>query len=101
MNSNRLGNCTATFSMTNRVVSGFVTCEERDNLNQTKEWLEEIKEDMISEGFEVREITFATGNRKPKFAGKTQSNSSSTKNLYQVAKIFVQNIQRKEDHYAN
>lgn len=101
MNSNRLGNCTATFSLTNRVVSGFVTCEERENLNQTKEWLEDIREDMISEGFEVREITFATGNRKPKFAGKTQSNPSSTKNLYQVAKIFVQNIQRKEDHYAN
>ena len=101
MNSERLGNCTGTFSIIDRRISGFVTCENAENLDQTKEWTKEIGDDLISAGFEVKELNFAIGKRRIKPAGVREENTGSTRDLYQAAKIFVQNIQRKEENYAD
>ena len=101
MNSERLGNCTGTFSIIDRRISGFVTCENTENLDQTKEWTKEIGDDLTSAGFEVKELNFAIGKRRMKPAGVREGNTGSTKDLYQAAKIFVQNIQRKEENYAD
>ena len=98
MDSKVLGQCSATFSLEDHTVRGFIT---QDQPSEAGEWMDELAKDLEAGGFTVKEMTFAQGTRHSRPIGGGGGDSASTQSLYQVAKIFVQNVQRKEEAYEN
>lgn len=100
MESEKLGTCKASFSVENRVVTGMITSEKEEDLKHTKDWFSLVMDDFQKAGFQVEQIHFVLGGRSGQFStgqANAGTEGTSTKALYQLAKIFVQNVQGKED----
>ena len=90
MQSDELGLLQASFTARDHKVSGFVTSEQQQTLQQAGEWMEEVKKNLTSQGFEVGEVAYAKGTREVPVG--LAENSSDTKDLYQIAKTFVKAV---------
>jgi hypothetical protein len=90
MQSEELGLLQASFSARGDKVSGFVTSEQQETLQQAGEMMTEVKKSLISQGFEVGDLSYAKGSREVPVG--MADDSVDTKNLYQIAKTFVKAV---------
>lgn len=97
MDSARLGIVQATFKVTKEQVSGFITSEEDDALEMSRELLTNFEKDLEMNGFTMDGGSFAKGRRNSFHSGNKIDETATNDRLYLVAKLFIQNVQRKED----
>lgn len=91
LNSETYGKMQATFKVTGDRVSGFVTCEQGQNISDLTK---NIEKDLEMNGFAMERMDVAKGTRHSFHVGNKEETTNSR--LYQVAKIVVTNVQRKE-----
>ena len=91
LNSEKFGKLQATFKVVENKVSGFVTCENEQDIS---ELTQDIEKDLEMNGFAMERMDVARGARHSFQAGDKEQTANSR--LYQVAKIVVTNVQRKE-----
>ena len=91
LHSHTFGKMQATFKVTGDRVSGFVTCEDGQDVS---ELTQNIEKDLEMNGFAMERMDVAKGARHSFHVGDKEKTANSR--LYQVAKIVVTNVQRKE-----
>lgn len=91
LHSHTFGKMQATFKVTGDRVSGFVTCEDGQDVS---ELTQNIEKDLEMNGFAMERMDVARGTRHSFHVGDKEKTANSR--LYQVAKIVVTNVQRKE-----
>ena len=91
LNSEKVGKIQATFKVVKDNVSGFVTCENEQDISGLTQ---NIEKDLEMNGFAMERMDVARGARHSFQAGDKEQTANSR--LYQVAKIVVTNVQRKE-----
>lgn len=91
LHSDTFGKMQATFKVTGDRVSGFVTCEDGQDVS---ELTQNIEKDLEMNGFAMERMDVAKGARHSFHVGDKEKTANSR--LYQVAKIVVTNVQRKE-----
>lgn len=94
MNSRHYGKLQASFKVAGDRVSGFVTGEETDASQKIAELVQEIEKDLEMNGFAMERMDVAKGTRHSFHVGDKKE--TTNRKLYQVAKIVVRNVQRKE-----
>lgn len=87
----------ATFKVAGEKVSGFVTGEEDDVLSAAEEILQGFEKDLEMNGFTMERGDFAKGKRNSFHSGNQIEEATTNDKLYLVAKLFIQNVQRRED----
>lgn len=97
MDSSRFGVVHATFKVTQEQVSGFITSEEEDSLEMSRELIDRFEKDLEMNGFTMDGENFAKGRRNSFHSGNKANETAANDRLYLVAKLFIQNVQRKED----
>ena len=93
-NSRHYGKLQASFKVAGDRVSGFVTGEETDASQKIAELVQEIEKDLEMNGFAMERMDVAKGTRHSFHVGDKKE--TTNRKLYQVAKIVVRNVQRKE-----
>lgn len=97
LESAQMGMLQATFKLTENRISGFVTSEEENTLDLTHQIFNEFRRDLEQNGFSVEREDFAKGTRNMLHLGEEKTEKVTNERLYLVAKLFIQNVQRKED----
>lgn len=98
VDSARYGSVQATFKVNQDKVAGYVTSDNEDSINSAKEILNEFEKDLEMNGFTMEREDFAKGRRSSfHFGDRSDETATDNASLYQVAKLFIQNVQRKED----
>lgn len=96
VDSYRFGNVQATFKVSGERVSGFVTSDEEEGQKISGEILAEFEKDLEMNGFMMERGDFARGRRNSFHIGD-KSEDTTNDRLYLVAKLFIQNVQRKDE----
>ncbi len=95
MDSERYGSLRATYKVNGDTVSGFVTTETADVRVKFQFVLDEFEKDLEMNGLHMEREDFATGRRRS-FRFDKETESATNRKLYQVAKLFIQNVQKGE-----
>ncbi len=96
MESERFGSLRATYKVNGDKVSGFVTTETADVRTKFQHVLDGFETDLEMNGLHMEREDFATGKRHSFRLDKETEGATNSK-LYQVAKLFIQNVQKGED----
>ncbi len=97
VSSSRFGDLQATFKVAGTRVSGFVTSEEEGTLEVSRSIFGEFETDLEMNGFTMERGDFAKGTRNSFHSGSQIEEEATNDRLYLVAKLFIQNVQRRED----
>ena len=97
ISSSRFGSLQATFKVAGTQVSGFVTSEEEGTLEVSRSIFGEFETDLEMNGFTMERGDFAKGTRNSFHSGSQIEEEATNDRLYLVAKLFIQNVQRRED----
>lgn len=97
IDSPRFGKVQATFKVSGERVSGFMTSEEEDAGKAAEEIFTEFEKDLEMNGFTMERGDFAKGKRNSFHLGNKIDETATNDRLYLVAKLFIQNVQRRED----
>ena len=97
MESDSFGKIQATFKVANDRVCGFVTSDEDEALEISREILNNFKTDLEMNGFTMERGDLAKGKRNSFHSGSKIEETATNQRLYQVAKLFIQNVKRRED----
>lgn len=97
IDSPRFGNVQATFKVSGERVSGFMTSDEEDARTVSEEIFTEFEKDLEMNGFTMERGDFAKGRRNSFHLGDKIDETATNDRLYLVAKLFIQNVQRRED----
>lgn len=97
IDSPRFGNVQATFKVSGERVSGFMTSDEEDARTVSEEIFTEFEKDLEMNGFTMERGDFAKGRRNSFHLGDNIDETATNDRLYLVAKLFIQNVQRRED----
>ncbi len=95
MDSERFGKLQASFKVSGQKVSGFVTAETQEGISSTKEIFEGFEMDLEKNGLHMEREDFVTGKRHSFHMEDRENVRNET--LYQVAKLFIQNVQKGEE----
>lgn len=91
------GKIQATFKVAGERVSGFVTSDEDEALEISREILQDFETDLEMNGFTMERGDLAKGKRNSFHSGSQIDETATNDKLYQVAKLFIQNVKRRED----
>lgn len=91
VDSGDLGLLQASLKVSGRQVSGFVTAEQGELLENGKQWMDSFRTDLERNGFSWNHENFAMGKRAGFHIGDKLSEATN-KELYQVAKCFLKSI---------
>lgn len=97
VDSPRFGNVQATFKVSGERVSGFMTSDEEDARAVSEKIFTEFEKDLEMNGFTMERGDFAKGRRNSFHLGDKIDETATNDRLYLVAKLFIQNVQRRED----
>lgn len=97
VDSPRFGNVQATFKVSGERVSGFMTSDEEDARAVSEKIFTEFEKDLEMNGFTMERGNFAKGRRNSFHLGDKIDETATNDRLYLVAKLFIQNVQRRED----
>lgn len=97
IDSPRFGNVQATFKVSGERVSGFMTSDDEDARTVSEEIFIEFEKDLEMNGFTMERGDFAKGRRNSFHLGDNIDETATNDRLYLVAKLFIQNVQRRED----
>lgn len=97
IDSPRFGNVQATFKVSGERVSGFMTSDEENARTVSEEIFTEFEKDLEMNGFTMERGDFAKGRRNSFHLGDKIDETATNDRLYLVAKLFIQNVQRRED----
>lgn len=97
MESDLFGKIQATFKVANDRVCGFVTSDEDEALEISRDILNNFKTDLEMNGFTMERGDLAKGKRNSFHSGSKIEETATNQRLYQVAKLFIQNVKRRED----
>lgn len=97
LDSVRFGSVQATFKVSGDRVSGFMTSEEENAKKVSEEIFNELEKDLEMNGFTMERGDFAKGTRNSFHLGNKIEETATNDRLYLVAKLFIQNVQRRED----
>lgn len=95
MASEQLGRVQATFRVSEGHVRGFVTAEQTESLSVCQEILKGFEKDLEENGFTMDSESLVQGSRNSLHTGH-KSEGTKNRDLYQVAKCFIQNVSRKD-----
>ena len=87
----------ATFKVAGDRVSGFVTSEDEEALRVCGEMFTQFEKDLEMNGFTMERGDFANGRRNSFHSGNRFDETAANDRLYLVAKLFIQNVQRKDE----
>lgn len=90
------GSVQATFKVSGSRVSGFVTSEDEQALQMSEDILKQFEKDLEMNGFTMERGDFAKGRRNSFHSGNRFDETTTSDRLYLVAKLFIQNVQRKD-----
>ena len=96
MDSERFGRIQASFRVNGTRVRGFVTVEQKENLEDFRQVLDGFEKDLEESGFTMDGNSLIAGSRSSLHIGD-RAPGAKNRDLYQVAKCFVVNAARKED----
>lgn len=94
--SPQFGSVQATFKVTGSRVSGFITSEEEQALRTSEDIMKQFEKDLGMNGFTMERENYARGRRNSFHLGDRVEETATNDRLYLVAKLFIQNVQRKE-----
>lgn len=97
VDSVRLGSVQATFKVSGDRVSGFVTSEDDQALRTSEEIMKAFEKDLEMNGFTMERGNYVLGRRNSFHLGDKSDETVANDRLYQIAKLFIQNVQRKEE----
>lgn len=97
LDSPRFGQLQATYKVSGDKVSGFVTSEEEGVRETVSEVLSEFEKDLEMNGLTMEREDFAKGRRNSFHSGDKINETATNNKLYLVAKLFIQNVQRRDD----
>ena len=97
VDSFHFGSVQATFKVTGNRVSQFVTSDDEQALGMTKEIMISFEKDLEMNGFTMERGNYAKGRRNSFHLGDRLDEAATNDRLYLVAKLFIQNVQRKEE----
>ena len=97
LDSPRFGQLQATYKVSGDKVSGFVTSEEEGVREAVSEVLSEFEKDLEMNGLTMEREDFAKGRRNSFHSGDKINETATNNKLYLVAKLFIQNVQRRDD----
>lgn len=97
VDSPKFGSVQATFKVSGSRVTGFVTSEEDEALEASKEIIHSFEKDLEMNGFTMERGDMAKGKRSSFHVGNKADEVPANDRLYLVAKLFIQNVQRKEE----
>ena len=97
VDSQKFGGVQATFKVSGSRVTGFVTSEEEEALEASKEIIQTFEKDLEMNGFTMERGDMAKGSRSSFHVGNKADEAPANDRLYLVAKLFIQNVQRKEE----
>lgn len=87
----------ATFKVAGNRVSGFVTSEDKEALRVCGDMFTQFEKDLEMNGFTMERGDFANGRRNSFHLGNRFDETAANDRLYLVAKLFIQNVQRKDE----
>ncbi len=96
MCSEEMGHVQATYKVSGKRVKGFVTAENADSIDICSRILNGFEKDLEENGFTMESESLMHGNRRSLHAGD-KSDGTKNRDLYQVAKLFIANVNGKED----
>lgn len=91
------GRVQATFKVSGSRVSGFVTSEDEKALRMCEDMFTQLEKDLEMNGFTMERGNFANGRRNSFHSGNRFDETATNDRLYLVAKLFIQNVQRKDE----
>ena len=91
------GRVQATFKVAGSRVSGFVTSEDEKALRMCEDMFDQLEKDLEMNGFTMERGNFANGRRNSFHSGNRFDETATNDRLYLVAKLFIQNVQRKDE----
>ena len=97
VDSFHFGSVQATFKVKGNRVSQFVTSDDEQALGMTKEIMISFEKDLEMNGFTMERGNYAKGRRNSFHLGDRLDEAATNDRLYLVAKLFIQNVQRKEE----
>lgn len=97
VDSPRFGSVQATFKVTGSRVSGFVTSDDDEVLCAAQGTMGQFEKDLEMNGFTMERENYAKGRRNSFHLGDKVDEKTTNDRLYLVAKLFIQNVQRKEE----
>lgn len=93
----RSGSVQATFKVSGSRVSGFVTSGDEQALQMSEDIVKRFEKDLEMNGFTMDRGDFAKGRRNSFHSGDRFGETTTSDRLYLVAKLFIQNVQRKDE----
>ncbi|MCR5792895.1 MAG: DUF6240 domain-containing protein [Lachnospiraceae bacterium] len=99
VDSSAYGKVQCEFTVKEQVIKGFILCENVDGKNYLTQKNAQLEDGFKALGLDVRQINIATDQRGLEHyqpALERGENATSTKVLYQVAKLVVENIRSNE-----
>ena len=96
VDSPKFGSVQATFKVAGSRVSGFVTSDEEQALRTSEDIMKQFEKDLEMNGFTMERENYAKGRRNSFHLGDKVDETATNDRLYLVAKLFIQNVQRKE-----
>ena len=100
MDSEELGRIQAAFRVNGTHVRGFVTADRAESLPACREILNEFEKDLEKNGFTMDSESLVQGNRNSSHTGN-KSEGAKNRDLYRIAKCFIQNVSRKDGEYED
>ncbi len=97
--SDELGQIRATFKVSGKRVKGFMTTEKKESLEDCQKILKNFEMDLEENGFTM-EGNLVQGSRSSLHVGD-KAEGTKNRDLYQVAKWFLENLKGKEDSNEN
>lgn len=91
------GRVQATFKVAGSWVSSFVTSEDEKALRMCEDMFDQLEKDLEMNGFTMERGNFANGRRNSFHSGNRFDETATNDRLYLVAKLFIQNVQRKDE----
>lgn len=91
------GSVQATFKVAGSRVSGFVTSGDEKALRMCEDMFPQLEKDLEMNGFTMERGNFANGRRNSFHSGNRFDEAAANDRLYLVAKLFIQNVQRKDE----
>lgn len=96
MNSEELGEVQATFKVNGKRVKGFVTAENASGVERMTDVLAKFEKDLEENGYTMDSENLVKGKRSSLHTGN-RAEGTKNRDLYQVAKLFIQNVSGKDD----
>lgn len=96
MQTEDLGRIQASYKVKDKRIRGFVTAEYADGVDVCRRILRGFEKDLQENGFIMESESLMQGSRRSLHVGD-KSEGTKNRDLYQVAKLFISNVNRKED----